>query len=145
MEKESKGQWPEDWGDREMYDLSLKGLNFYNTDGSCPTVDGIDSFEYNGSTFKLDDIVVVGGHIGNIEAVSLEHGVCMVGLSYEYEECMKNPYDWGLWSGFRCRMDGLRHATEEEAKKYRISAGLTCDAAERADAAYKDKRAGFSF
>ena len=128
------------WGEKTLYDIQMTALNFYNHDGSCPTVDGIDSFTYNGGTFKCDDIVVAGGHIGNIETVNTEYGVCMLGLSYNYKECMQNPEDWEMWSGFRCRMDDIRHATPDEIKKYEISSGLTCDAAEAADVAYKEKR-----
>lgn len=131
-------------GDKDLYDIPMTNLNFYNHDGSCPTVDGIDSFVWDGQEFKLDDVVVAGGHIGNIEAISITHGVCMLGLSYNFEKCIKNPYDWEMWSGFRCSINGLRHATEEEKARYAISADLTCDAAERADAAYKDRRAGFA-
>lgn len=129
------------WGDKALYDIPMTALNFYNHNGSCPTVDGIDSFSYGEETYRLDDIVVVGGHIGNIENVSLAQGVAGLGLSYEYEECMKNPYDWSMWSGYRCPLSDIRHATEEERNKYEISAKLTCDAAERADNAYKEKRA----
>ena len=128
------------WGEKALYNVQMTALNFYNHDGSCPTVDGIDSITYNGSTFKCDDIVIAGGHIGNLEAVNTELGVCMLGLSYNYNECMKNPYDWCMWSGYRCKMNDIRHATPDEIKKYEISAGLTCDSAERADKAYKEKR-----
>ena len=128
------------WGDKDLYEIPMTNLNFYNQDGSCPTVDGIDSFTYGDETYKCDDIVVVGGHIGNIEIVSLAQGVAGLGLSYVYDDCMNNPYEWEMWSGFRCGLDGIRHATDDERKKYEISAGLTCDSAERADNAYKEKR-----
>lgn len=128
------------WGNKDLYKIPMTNLNFYNHNGSCPTVGGIDSFTYGDETYRLDDIVVVGGHIGNIEIVNLAQGVAGLGLSYEYEECMKNPYDWSMWSGFRCALDGIRHATDDERKKYEISAELTCDSAERADNAYKEKR-----
>lgn len=127
------------WGGKAMYKIPMTALNFYHN-GRCVTEKGIDSFAYDGETFRCDDIVVVGGHIGNIELVSITHGVAGLGLSYEYGDCMENPYDWEMWSGFRCPLDGIRHATEEEKKKYEISAGLTCDAAEAADNAYKESR-----
>lgn len=131
------------WGDRALYHIPMTNLNFYHN-GKCCTNDGIDSFFYGGETFVSCDIVVVGGHIGNIEIVNLAQGAVGLGLSYEYDKCIKNPYDWAMWSGFRCSINGLRHATEEEKARYAISADLTCDAAERADAAYKDRRAGFA-
>ena len=110
------------WGDRALYHIPMTNLNFYHN-GKCCTKDGIDAFTYGGETFKSCDIVVVGG-----------------GVSYEYDKCIKNPHDWEMWSGFRCSMNGLRHATEEEIEKYEISANLTADAAEAADNAYKEKR-----
>lgn len=137
-EKDNNG-----WGDKAIYDIPLRPLNFYNHNGTCPTPDGIDGFDMNGEIFVYDDTVVAGGHIGNIESVNLERGICMLGLSYEYDKCMANPYKWESWSGFRCRIDDIRHATDKERKKYDISAKLTCDLAALADAEYKDMRAGF--
>ena len=129
--------------DKHLYELPLKSLFWYFRGERFPK-EGIERYEHDGKTFTRDDIVVAGGHIGNIEAVNEEEGVCMLGLSYDYDKCMRNPRAWEMWSGFRCRVDGIRHATEEEKAKYAISADLTCDAAERADAAYKERKAGFS-
>lgn len=129
--------------DKHLYELPLKSLFWYFKGERFPK-EGIERFDHDGKTFKRDDIVVVGERIGNIEAVNEDEGVCMLGLSYEYGKCMHNPYKWEMCSGFRCKVDGIRHATKEEKAKYAISADLTCDAAERADAAYKDRRAGFS-
>ena len=130
-----------------IYDIKMTGLNHYDNGKPTPFWNpedgehfGIDSFEFNGETFKSDDIVVVGGEIGNIEIVNISEGIAGLGLSFDYDECMHNPYDWTMSSGYRCKMDGLRHATDEEIKKYEISSGLCCDAAERADIAYKEKR-----
>ena len=129
--------------DKHLYELPLESLFWYFKGERFPK-EGIEHYKHDGKTFMRDDIVVAGGHIGNLEAVNEEEGVCMLGLSYDYGKCMRNPRNWEMWSGFRCRVDGIRHATEEEKAKYAISADLTCDAAERADAAYKDRMAGFA-
>ena len=135
-----------EWYDKALYDIPTTPLNIHHHNGSViPNDGGIDSFDHNGATFKHDNIVVVGGHIGNIERVNLEEGVCALGLSFPYEDCMRDPHDWWMHSGYHCKLDGIRHATEDEKKKYNISADLTCDAFERSDMAYKDKRAGFGF
>lgn len=123
---------------QNIYDIQMKNLNFYNHDGSCPTKDGIDSFEYNGQTFKCDDLVVVDGQIGNIEIVNVEAGVCGLGMSFIYDDVMARK-DWTMTSGYRCPMTGLRHATDEEKRLYEIDANDVCDAAEASDRAWKER------
>lgn len=105
-----------------------------------PPYDGVMSVRLEGHVFEADDIVVAGGHIGNIEGVDIEEKTVHLGLSYEYDKCMADPEDWEMFSGHQCSYNGIRHATREEIRKYEISAGLTCDAAEMADIAYKEKR-----
>ena len=108
---------------KEFSSLEMKSLNFYHNGKLVHSRNGgVDSFEKNGESFRCDDTVVTGGHIGNIECVSLEGGVVGLGLSYEYDKCMAGPYDWEMYSGYRCRWDDLRHATEEERRKYDKSA-----------------------
>ena len=101
--------------------------------------DGMNVAKIGKQLFRCDDIVVVGGHIGNIEGVDFDEEICHLGLSYEYVHCMANPEDWEMWSGYSCPYEGIRFATEEEKKNYEISAGLTCDAAEAADRAWKER------
>ena len=123
----------ENWYDKEVYDMPMTALNFYNRDGSCLTRNGIDSFEYNGETFRCDDLVVVDGEIGNIELVNLETGYVGLGMSFDYADMMARE-PWTMSSGYRCKLDGLRHATEEERRIYDIDAnevGDICDEAER--------------
>lgn len=133
------------WYNKALYDIPTTPLNHHHNGSVVPKDGGIDSFDHNGATFKHDNIVVVGGHIGNIERVNLEEAVCALGLSFSYDDCMRDPYDFRMYSGYRSKLDGIRHATEGEKKKYDVSAGIACDIAERADAMYKDKRAGFNF
>ena len=123
--------------DKALYDMPMKSLNFYHN-GKCATRDGIDFFEWGGETFKCDDLVVVDGEIGNIECVNLETGYCALGMSFDYADTMaRRPYT--MTSGYRCRLDGIRHATDEEAKMYEIPADEVCDAAEAADIAWKER------
>ena len=136
------------WDDKSLYDIEMEHLSHRNANGSLVPFHtphgeefGLASFDMNGETFKSDDTVVVGGHIGNIECVNLKEGIVGLGLSYEYDKCMANPEDWEMFSGYRCKIDGIRHATAEEVKNYEVSANLTCDAAEAADRAWKDKMA----
>lgn len=128
----------DNWYDKEVYAIPMTSLNFYNHDGSCPTSDGIDSFEYNGETFRCDDMVVVDGEIGNIECVNLEAGYCGLGLSFDYADTMAGR-EWTMTSGYRCKLDGIRHATDEEIKKYEIPANECCDIAEASDRAWKER------
>ena len=101
--------------------------------------DGILSVKIGSNIYKCDEIVVVGGHIGNIERIDLEAKQCQLGLSYEYDQCMEDPEEWEMWSGYTCSYEGIRHATEDEIKNYTISSDLTCDAAEAADRAWKER------
>ena len=118
--------------------IQMTSLNFYNHNGSCPTVNGIDSFDYNGQTFKCDDLVVVDGQIGNIELVNTEAGVCGLGMSLVYADVMARK-PWSMSSGHRCLMDGLRHATDEEKKLYDRDAEEVYDIAEASDRAWKER------
>lgn len=127
--------------DKKLYDMPMKSLFWYFNGKRFPK-EGIERFDYKNKTFKRDDIVVVGGHIGNIEAVNIEQGVCMLGLSFDYAGCMADPEEWEMWSGYRCKSNGIRHATPDEIENYEISANLVADACDRADNAYKDWRAG---
>ena len=116
----------------------MTNLNFYNHNGSCPTRDGIDSFMYDGQTFRCDDIVVVDGQIGNIEIVNLTQNVCGLGLSLVYDDVMaRRP--WTMSSGHRCLLDGIRHATDEEKRLYDVDANDVCDIAEASDRAWKER------
>ena len=121
-----------------LLDFPMTGLNFYNHDGSCPTKNGIDSFDYNGQTFKCDDLVVVDGQIGNIELVSLEACVCGLGMSLVYDDVMARK-PWTMSSGHRCQLDGIRHATDEERRLYDIDAEEVYDIAEESDRKWKER------
>lgn len=124
--------------DKDLYDIPMVSLNFYNHDGSCPTKGGIDSFDYNGQTFKCDDLVVVDGQIGNIEIVNIEEGCVGLGMSLIYADVMARK-PWSMSSGHRCKIDGLRHATDEEKRVYEIDANDVYDGAERADRMWKER------
>lgn len=123
---------------KDLDDIPMVGLNFYNHDGSCPTKDGIDSFDYNGQTFKCDDLVVVDGQIGNIEIVNIEEGCVGLGMSLIYADVMARK-PWSMSSGHRCKIDGLRHATDEEKRVYEIDANDVYDGAEQADRMWKER------
>ena len=101
--------------------------------------DGIFSVIIDKTIYKCDEIVVVGGHIGNIERVDLEKEECQLGLSFEYDRCMDDPEDWEMWSGYICSYKDIRHANEQEVMNYDISSDLCCDAAEAADRAWKER------
>ena len=122
----------------DLYEIPMTGLNFYNHDGSCPTENGIDSFYYNGQTFKCDDLVVVDGQIGNIELVNTEAGVCGLGMSLVYADVMARK-PWSMSSGHRCPMDGLRHAMDKEKKLFDRDAEEVYDIAEASDRAWKER------
>ena len=98
----------------------------------------IDSFDYNGQTFRAGDTVVVDGKIGDIELVNLETGYCGLGLSFIYDDVMARN-EWTMISGHRCKLDGLRHATDEEIRNYDIDADLVCRASEEADRRWKER------
>ena len=115
----------------------MTALNFYHN-GRCVTRNGIDSFLYDGEEFKCDDIVVVGGEIGNIEGVNITLGYCALGMSFNYEDTM-SAREWTMTSGFRCKLDGIRHATKEEIELYEIPAKEACDIAEASDIAWKER------
>lgn len=132
----------ENWYDKAVYSLPMTSLNFYNHNGSCPTRDGIDSFMWDGSEFKCDDIVVVDGEIGNIECVNLTQGYCGLGMSFDYADTMAHK-EWEMTSGYRCKLEGIRHATDEEKAEYKKVADDVCYIAEAADNARKER--GFSF
>lgn len=123
---------------QNFYEIPMTSLNFYNHNGSCPTKNGIDSFIYDGQTFRCDDLVVVDGQIGNIELVSLTHGVVGLGMSLEYDDVMARR-QWTMSSGHRCLMDGIRHATDEEKALYERDANEVYDAAEASDRAWKER------
>ena len=123
---------------QNLYDVPMKSLNFYNHNGSCPTRDGIDSFEYGGQTFKCDDLVVVDGQIGNIEIVNVEAGVCGLGMSFIYDDMMARKH-WTMSSGHRCKLDGIRHATDEEKAIYDIDANDVGDVCDEADRKWKER------
>ncbi len=106
-------------------------------EGAC--YDGISAIVIGRVEYRCDDCVVVGGHIGNIEGIDFEKDVCHLGLSFEYGLCMENPHDWSMYSGYSCPFEGIRHATDEEKGKYRISSDLACDAAEAGDRAWKER------
>lgn len=110
---------------QNFYEIQMTSLNFYNHDGSCPTKDGIDSFTFNGQTFRCDDLVVVDGQIGNVEIVSLTHNVVGLGMSFDYEDMMARK-PWTVTSGHRCLMDGMRHATDDEKRLYEKDANDVC-------------------
>ena len=124
---------------QNFYDIPMTSLNFYNHDGSCPTTNGIDSFEFNGQTFKCDDLVVVDGQIGNIELVNTEAGVCGLGMSLIYDDVMAHK-PWSMSSGHRCSLDGIRHATDEERRLFDKDAEEVYDIAEESDRAWKESR-----
>ena len=101
--------------------------------------DGIVSVKIGSNIYKCDEIVVVGGHIGNIERVDLEKEECQLGLSFTYDNCMEDPEDWEMYSGYICSYKDIRHANEQEVMNYDISSGLCCDTAEAADRAWKER------
>lgn len=130
--------------DKNLYDVPMTGLNHYCNGKPVPFFCngkeewGIDSFDFNGQTFKSDDIVVVDGHIGNIEIVNTEVGCCGLGMSLIYADVMaRRP--WTMNSGHRCKLDGIRHATDEEKRLYEIDANDVYDGAERADRMWKER------
>ena len=61
----------------------------------------------------------------------------MFTLSEDILEMIEKQYKYDLV----CNED----IAEDEKKKYDISSDLACNAFERSDMAYKDKRAGFGF
>lgn len=123
--------------DKSLYDMPMTSLNFYHN-GRCVTQNGIDSFEFNGQTFRCDDLVVVDGEIGNIEIVNIERGYCGLGMSFDHADTMAQK-PWTMSSGYRCRLDGIRHATDEEKRLYEIPAEEACDLAEASDRAWKER------
>ena len=132
-----------DWGDKALYSVEITPLYWHYQGKRYPEDGGLECYEQGGNTYQRDDVVVVGGHIGNIEGVNVEQGVCMLGLSFDFDECMADPEEWEMWSGYHCKLDGIRHATDKEKENYEISANLVADACERADNAWKEKRSGF--
>ena len=140
MEKKSNYT---DWYDKELYNIDITPLYWHFQGKRYPEAGGVEYYEQNGEIYQRDDVVVVGGHIGNIEGVNVEQGVCMLGLSFDYAGCMADPEEWEMWSGYHCKMGSIRHATTDEIANYEISANLVADACERADNAYKERRAGF--
>lgn len=123
-----------DWYDKALYDLPMQALDYSHLPFYGPSA-GLDgqNIEYNGELFRGDDTVVVGGHIGNIERANLDEKVVGLGLSYDYDMCMKNPEDVNMhWcSGFRFKIDGMRHATAEEVERYNKAANFTCRVVDR--------------
>ena len=128
---------------KDLRNIPMTNLNFYNYNGSCPTMNGIDSFEYNGQTFQCDDYVVVDGQIGNIELVNTEEGVCGLGMSLVYDDVMHGR-PWTMESGHRCLIDGLRHATKEEVRLFERDAEDVYNAAEWGDILWKEGRLNLS-
>lgn len=99
---------------------------------------GLDDFAYNGEVFHSDDIVVVDGQIGNIERVNTVAGYCALGFSMDFLPVMnRKPHGWE--SGHRSKLDGIRHATEEEILLYDMDANGVFCGIEEADRQRKDR------
>lgn len=128
--------------DKNLNDVKMNHLNFYHNGRLVPVFghenEGLDSFEFNGETFRCDDLVVVDGQIGNIELVSLEAGCCGLGMSFVYDDVMARRH-WSMSSGYRCLMDGLRHATDEERRVFEIDAEDVYRIAEESDRKWKER------
>ena len=96
------------------------------------------SFEFNGEVFTGDDIVVVDNQIGNVEMVNTDTGYVALGFSLNYERMMaRKPYLWS--SAHRCRLDGIRHATDEEIALYDEDSDTVACAFEEADRRWKER------
>lgn len=128
---------------RELHEIPMTSLNFYDN-GRCVTDAGIDSFDYNGQTFKCDDLVVVGGQIGNIEKVNVEQGVCALGMSFVYDDVMARK-PWSMNSGYRSPMTDIRHATDEETRCFELDEKKVGAASEYADRMWKERNMKYWF
>jgi len=132
----------ENWYDKDLYNMPMQSMAYYVNGKPVPfwtpngTEYGLESFDYNGETFRGEDIVVVDGEIGSLEMVNLETGYVGLGCSFDYDTLMARG-EWIFTSGYRCKMDGMRHATEEEIKNFRKDEQSVGDAAEAADIAWK--------
>lgn len=70
-------------------------------------------FEYKGTIYTPNDLVVAEGEIGRIESVDLDNEMCTLVVSMKYSDRKK----WNVKvfnSGLSCTMVGMRKATAQE-------------------------------
>ena len=70
-------------------------------------------FEYKGTVYTPNDLVVAEGEIGRIENVDLDNEYCTMVISMRFADRQKR-YVKVFNSGLSCTMIGMRKATEKE-------------------------------